>query len=427
MPVPRAVEESPVRRERVRENLPLHAITAARHLTVIVTLVIVRAHPLHRAFWGVAIVTAFALVASLSVVGPVGQTNASATTDAAALQAQWMVRAGQSNTIFIVATSKCRANPCVKLLRTDNEGRSFTTLSLPPVAPYQRNPTGTLDRLVFADNEDGYILEGRAWNTMLFATHDGGRSWNRVPVPRGSDITSLAATSSEVYLVTMHCQKQSNGNWGCLDYQLLHSRSRSAIWSSTVIPVGRFPLDASVGSLGVFGTRVWTTMMSSPKSSTLAVSSLLRSYDSGRTLTQVPAPILGSINGCDLTALSIEGLWAACPTGMEVSFFFSEDAGTSWNRVPVSQFMGTGGGYFDPVSTTAAYLDYGEGLKGENIFRVTDAGRRMTAVGTLTCDDVSSFVFASSNDGLALCSNDVTAILERTTDAARRWHDVALK
>jgi len=367
-----------------------------------------------------------ALGASMATFVPIGLSDASAATGLGAVHFQWMVRAGQSSTILVVATSKCKAAPCVELLRTDNAAHTFTKLSLPPVASYQGNPTGTLDRVVFADEEDGYAVEGRTWNTLLYATHDGGHAWQRVPIPRGADITSIAATSTELYLVTMHCHKQSNGNWGCLDYQLLHSPSRSIHWSSTSIPAGRYPLDASVGALGVFGTRVWTTMMAFPKSSDLAVSSLLRSYDRGRTLQQEPAQILGSINGCDLTAMSDEGLWAACPTGMQVSFFFSGDAGTNWNRVPVNQFMGTGGGYFAPASASVAYLDYGQGFKGKNVFRVTDAGRRMTAVGLFKCDDVSSVEFVSASVGLALCSNDVTTSLERTTDGARRWSRVSL-
>ncbi|HUZ41217.1 MAG TPA: hypothetical protein VMU68_07500 [Acidimicrobiales bacterium] len=113
---------------------------------------------------------------------------------------------------------------------------------------------------------------------------------------------------------------------------------------------------------------------------------------------------------------------------MEVSFFFSDDASTKWTLLPTRQFTGTGGGYFDPVSSSLAYLDYGG---PRSLYRVIDAGRHMTEVGTLQClkvnSGVNSMVFISERSGLAICSPEGVGIsnrLERTTDGGAKWSRV---
>ena len=57
--------------------------------------------------------------------------------------------------------------------------------------------------------------------------------------------------------------------------------------------------------------------------------------------------------------MSPTALWAECPTGMLASFFYSGDAGVHWTSVSRYEYSGTGGGAFDPVSSSLAYLDFG--------------------------------------------------------------------
>jgi hypothetical protein len=353
-----------------------------------------------------------------------GGTDAGGSTTADATQPQMMIRVRDSSVVFVVGTTKCRNSPCVELLRTDNDGATFTKLSLPPVTAYEGNPTGTLDQLVFASDRLGYALEGKTWRTRLYVTRDGGHSWRRVSLPRGVDIMSVAATTVKLFVVTMDCTKQANGNWGCRNYNLIRSSLKSHQWSSTPIPVGRSPLDATVGPVSAFANRLWMTRMAFPKSTHEAAETLLRSSDGGRILTSSPETALGFVNGCGLTAMSANDLWAECPTGMQVSFFYSSDDGTTWNLVPTSQFSGTGGGNFAPVDGDVAYLDYGPFGGAPDFFRVTNAGRTLTPIGELRCTDVRSMAFINLDDGLALCGSTVT--LERTTNDGRSWSPLAM-
>jgi hypothetical protein len=112
---------------------------------------------------------------------------------------------------------------------------------------------------------------------------------------------------------------------------------------------------------------------------------------------------------------------------MQMSFLYSHDVGVHWTRVQQSQFMGTAGGAFDPVSSTLAYLDYGQDSGPQNLVRLTDGGRRASAVANLKCASVPSLVFTNATEGLMLCNLNYTSIqLRRTNDGGASWRTVEL-
>jgi hypothetical protein len=115
---------------------------------------------------------------------------------------------------------------------------------------------------------------------------------------------------------------------------------------------------------------------------------------------------------------------------MQESFFFSNDAGASWTQVPQQQFMGTGGGFFDPATTTLAYLDYGA---TSPLVRITTSPRMATTVGVLSCSKINSsvngLIFTNTRDGLALClpgDDPAAGRLEKTSNGGSTWLDVLL-
>jgi hypothetical protein len=111
---------------------------------------------------------------------------------------------------------------------------------------------------------------------------------------------------------------------------------------------------------------------------------------------------------------------------MQISIWHSSDGGAAWNSVSQSQFSGTGGGAFDPVTGSVAYLDYG-GVQAKGDFvRLSDGGRVATTIGELKCTNVS-LLFTSQNDGLASCGKNYTSVqLERTIDGGSHWESVSL-
>ncbi|HEY5439587.1 MAG TPA: hypothetical protein VIJ99_11890 [Acidimicrobiales bacterium] len=331
-----------------------------------------------------------------------------------------LVRVGSSPVVYLLGYVPCRQIHCLRLLRTDNNGTSFATRRPPPTAAITSSIAGSLEQLVFANASVGYALESEYGVTTLYATYDGARTWQKMSSPAGHDLTRIAVSSNTLYGVIMHCAKQSNGNVGCTKYRLVHTSLAVKRWSSSAIPNGRSYPWGFLGNVAAFGSHVWLT--EGAKWSMLVSSG---NHGISFTTSTPTFPALGSVAGCNLTATSTSGLWAACPTGMEVSFAFSSDGGAQWNEVPTQQFMGTGGGYFDPVSSTLAYLDYG-GSRG--LYRVSDAGRDMTKVGSLQCSTVNSSVgaiaFTTPRSGLAICSPQGlwnSGRLEQTTDGGVTW------
>ena len=358
----------------------------------------------------------FSLI-SCAVVSPAAfAANTGATTKATALM---LVRAGSSSTVFILTSRSCTTKPCLKLLRTDNEARSSTAVTLPPVGAQQGAPMGDLERMIFVNQEEGFISEVSGRGSILYETLDGARSWYKVSTPKDVDVGGFAATTKDLYLVTMRCSKQKNGNEGCLDYRLARSSLKARVWKSTPLPNGKNYPWGFLGNVVAFGDRVWTTEGAKWYL-------LVSSHNSGRTMTTSSSRDLMSVAGCELSAESTTALWAECPTGMQDSFASSTNGGATWRNSRVGQFMGTGGGWFDPVSSDLAVLDYGGTGQARNIFRMTSSSAAVTPVGHLSCTGVTSMVFLDESEGLAACSDGRSTELLRTTDGGASWGDVAL-
>jgi hypothetical protein len=271
--------------------------------------------------------------------------------------------------------------------------------------------------LVFANRDVGFAEVGLASSTTFYATFNGAKTWQKEQIPFGNRIEGFAATEKYVYAVTAKFERRLNeGDGGDKDYRLAISSLTSLRWSSTPIPNGNFTWDF-LGPIAALGPNIW---ISEQRHHEL----LVRSHNHGAIMTTsvLPFPALASVAGCALTATSLVTLWAQCPTGMQIQFYYSDDGGTRWTLIdPVSQIFGTGGGYFDPVTSDLGYLDVG--LSNDNLYRITNDAHSSTLVGTLECDDVNPLVFTSEADGLALCgeNNSPTSRLFRTSDGGARW------
>lgn len=84
---------------------------------------------------------------------------------------------------------------CTAVLRTTDGGRHWRGL---PATPEPQGAAGTVTGLRFADFRNGFAYGGG-----LYATHDGGTSWGRVPV--AGRVTDVAAAGGRVWLVVDHC------------------------------------------------------------------------------------------------------------------------------------------------------------------------------------------------------------------------------
>jgi photosystem II stability/assembly factor-like uncharacterized protein len=346
--------------------------------------------------------------------------NASASMNPAPIPLM-VVRVNDSSTVYVVTTSNefeakkpaACGSGCFLLRQSTDDGALFRYKSLPRIHYESDSLTGNLDQLVFATADDGYALMGVGAPTSLYVTLDGAGSWRREVIARNTTILGFTATTRELYAVIANCSK----SLACTHYQLARSTLTARTWS--FVPLPEWPTDVGVG-MGAYGSTVWLTQQSTQ------TVWLLTSHDQGTTFTRKSAPEIGSVYACRMTATSSMTLWADCPTGMAVSFLFSGDGGTTWNRVPDRQFSGTGGGFFDPVSRSLAYLDFGpaDSPGSKNLYRITNDGLSVKAVGKLPCKIADGLVFIDAQHGFAACdqnSSYASTVFLQTSNGGVTW------
>jgi hypothetical protein len=365
---------------------------------------------------GIAVLLSLALAASYAV----GASSASASsTRSSTIQMTpvTLARVPGTSIVYLMGYVKCGPKLCARLARTTDNGNTFTAVTPPPAPGGKQVQYVNSYELVFANRRVGFAEVGLLSHSTFYVTFNGAKTWRKATIPFGNRIEGFATTRKNVYAVTATFERKLNeGDGGNKDYRLAQSSLTSLHWSSTPIPNSNFTW-GFLGPIAAFGPNVW---ISEQRHHEL----LVRSQNFGKTLTTsvLPYPALGSVAGCALTATSLTSLWAQCPTGMQVQFYFSDTGGAKWTLIdPVAQIFGTGGGTFDPVSADLGYLDVG--LSNDGIYRITDDGRSAKFVGTFKCIDINPLVFTNAADGLALCGGNYSppSRLFRTTNGGATW------
>jgi hypothetical protein len=328
-----------------------------------------------------------------------------------------LARVPRTSTVYVMGYVKCRTKLCLRLVRTTDNGASFHTVTPPPVSGGTQIQYVNSYELVFATPRVGFAEVGLVSHSTFYVTFNGAKTWHKEKVPLGNRIAGFTTTSKYVYAVTVNFKKNLNeGDGGNTDYRLARSPLRALHWTSTPIPNSKFTW-GFLGPIAAFESNVW---ISEQRQHDL----LVRSDNYGETLSTLvlPFPDLASTAGCALTATSLTTLWAECPTGMDIQFYYSDNGGVRWTLIaPVSQLSGTGGGDFDPVSSDLGYLDVG--LLHDDLYRITNHARTSTLVGPFKCIDVNPLVFTSEANGLALCGGNYRppSRLFRTTNGGATW------
>jgi hypothetical protein len=329
-------------------------------------------------------------------------------------------RAGTSNVVYLLGTTGCAAARCVRLYRSNIGATRFKRVNPPPLKGERGAiANSTLDRLEFANVNDGFALVADGdFGTTLYATSNGARTWRKVDrIVKGQ--MEVAISSSQIFVTTVHCVPRT---LNCS--QFLTRRSSLAARQWVTVPrlwnTGAGARDAYYGpSIAAYGRNVWELET--------APDYLWTSRNDGRNFVRsnLTFPQLTSVSGCSLYPKTRLVLWAECPTGMQVSFWYSSDGGTVWRQVSQTQFFGTSGGAFDPVTKTIAYLDYGA-ASDDKFVRLSDGGREARSISELKCTEVS-LTFTTVARGLALCNeNDTEYSLRRTENGGVTWSSVVL-
>ena len=341
-----------------------------------------------------------------------------------------IARAGATNVFYVLSESNaCRIRECLRLERSNNDGRTFFLETVPPVTPVHGGSVAPIDNLYFANPSDGYAEEftstGTEWaTTSLFLTRDGGRSWAREFIGRHVSIFGFASTSRYFYALTEWCSVGGKGK--CSHIQLNRSAVGTSKWKTLSLPRQiRKYWDAI--QVAAFGSRVWLSTQnedSAPFSPYLATS-----LDAGGSFTVAVQPRLSSVGSCGLLPVSEDILWAECDQGMmHGDIPYSRDGGVRWQYDQKSQLGSFGFGVFEPVGDVAYFINE---MHSRTLFRSTSEAATPVVVGTIPGSfNWISLDITNDGEGLALSEDSEGSspdLLWRIMDGGKHWSRVGIK
>jgi hypothetical protein len=309
------------------------------------------------------------------------------------------------------------------MYRTNADATTFTRVTAPPVTREQGGTSGTtLDDVVFANANDGYATVGNYSPSALYATTNGARTWRRVMHAKDLSIL-VVVTNSEIFVTSVTCQPRSIV---CGQFTTRRASLKAKDWVTLprLWKTGTSPKETYYRpSLAAYGDTVWELQTGS-------VMYLWTSHNDGRTFSRAEEkfPELASVSGCAITPMSLVSLWAQCPTGMQVSFWHTENGGATWSSASPAklQFFGTGGGSFYPITSSLAVLDYGAVATPPDLYRISQGGALFTPIGEVRCYSASPMFFTNVSDGLMVCGLNSTTLVRRTSDGGATWRNVSL-
>jgi hypothetical protein len=289
-----------------------------------------------------------------------------------------------ANDGWVLGTTKtCAHKPCTSVLRTTNGGRSWVGIPAPKYKMASSEGSPGLLRLRFADSLDGF-----AYGSQLWATHNGGSSWHRVRQVPGY-ITDLETSAGIVYAATtvttsgkqaiyagpVHNDSwervaglpEAFGNGGLGDITLhgsagwiilgnrLYATQDDASWTKERF---RCPADYGITSVGAYSTRQITLLCVGDAALGSTAKVLYASSDGGARFTKVGTAPRGGDGGL-----------LAEPTPRDV--FVASASAASWI------YGSTNGGRRWHNS-----LELGDGGLGWNDFGFTTASQGVAVEGT---------------------------------------------
>jgi photosystem II stability/assembly factor-like uncharacterized protein len=284
---------------------------------------------------------------------------------------------------WVLGTAPCSSVPCTapgghapnaSILRTTDGGRTWLGIPVSPTAlsaAISQNPGSGVSQLRFADPSNGW-----AFGPDLWATHDGGASWQAVSlpgVPSGGTVMALEAAAGTVTAVV------TDG-------------SRLAIETSPVgqdawapapvsVPIGAGPVPSA--QLVLQGSSGWLVEVDR----TVIGGARLRAGQwqawTPPCLTGGGPVTLAASSPVDLVADCSLGIWTGTPQGNHL--FVSQDGGTTFSEAPAA-IPGDGAAIASPAPAVAV-------VGGTDLVATFDGGRTWTTVYRPTTTGGSGFGF----------------------------------
>jgi photosystem II stability/assembly factor-like uncharacterized protein len=302
---------------------------------------------------------------------------------------------------WVLGTAPCAHKPCTSVLRTTDGGRSWVGIPAPrfPLAP--ASWLSGLHHLRFADPLDGF-----AFGSQLWVTHDGGASWRRVPM--AGQIADLEASAGVAYAAIT----DRHGT-----VTVYRSRARGGAWLPVPGLPAHVPGFAALGTITLHGTAGWVIL-----------GNRLYATQSGRTWVREPARCalgMASVGAYDTRRVTLLCVGDPAAGSALKVLYASGDGGAHFRRAGAPPISGDG---FDLLAQPTPRHIFLATTSGASWLYVTGNGGRTWGQSLFIADGGagwSDFGFTTSIQGAAIDGNLLSGShMYMTWDAGRTWHAI---
>lgn len=302
---------------------------------------------------------------------------------------------------WVLGTAPCAHAPCTSVVRTTDGGKTWVGIPAPAFKLASYDSSAGLVRLRFADQLDGF-----AFGSQLWATHNGGASWHRVRQVPGY-IVDLEASAGVVYaasytsgrlaiyrspahtdswrrvpglpavstggelgMITLH----GTAAWIILGSRLYSSQAGSG-WVQDSVTCPRYLVPVSVGA---YSSRQITLLCVGDPAMGSTLKVLYSSSDGGIHFTRVGDVPLGGDGGL-LAEPTPAHLFVATSSGA-TWLYVSTNGGRSWHQRLWLADGGKGWSDFGFTTATQGVAVEGRPALGSRMFLTKNAGATWQAV-----------------------------------------------
>jgi len=301
-------------------------------------------------------------------------------------------------------TRTCAHAPCTSVLRTTNGGRSWAGIPAPKYKLARYGLAAGLERLRFADTVDGF-----AYGSQLWVTHNGGSGWHRVRQVPGY-ITDLETSAGVVYAASTVTKSGKE--------QIYSSPATSDSWQR----VAGLPEAAGTDGLGditLHGKAGW-----------IILGNRLYATQNGSSWAKEPfrCPRGSGITG--VAAYSASQITVLCTgepgLGSTTKLVYaSSNGGAHFTKAGTAPRGGDGGLLAEP---TPRHLFIAAASGATFIYVSTDRGRHWRTAKSLDDGGLgwNDFGFTTATQGVAVEGTSAfgTTHLWLTRNSGRSWHKV---
>ncbi len=330
----------------------------------------------------------------------------------------WSVSYVSSSVGFLLGDAPCRRPPCTSLVVTGDGGRTWRGLPAPR-APLPANrlvvgpAPGQVSEVRFANPSDGWVF-----GDALYATHDGGRHWQRqtFSLPAGE----LAVLDVETDGRTAYALAATCGSAGsrCKPHPLYQTPVSADDWRPVPgVASGSHPYG---GDLALSGQHGLVILLDPPTSRAWAYRS------SSWTPAAIPPCATGPPPSAVAASASTARLVAFCGEGAAGSLYLSpwvsDDSGATWRKVADGSARVPGGVLsVAAASSTLLLVAAGNPDLGGTVLRSTDGGRTFAEAGLPRLATGWWYVGARTATSLVALPGSPDGSVWSSRDGGRTW------